>query len=445
MTRRHSASASPCSRSTRFRPIRKSRTPRAATRARVRSTWPAATSTSPATSRTSSPSASRPTITRESGLLSLGTGSSVSSDSLVFRIKYAYAQFNLDDWMTKGSWTRIGIQQTPWVDFEEGIYRYRFQGTVFAERIPLPTAMTSSDAGVSFHYNLPSNYGDFHVGVYNGENYQKVEVNDQKALEFRGTLRPFATMAPVLRGLRAHLVYYNDNYAGSDERKRVMGNVTFEHQYLNAGFDYLSAKDQTLATATDASSKGYSIWATPRAPMANGSSWEGLHPGATICRERPRQCSRGHRGSGGRSSTTRNRIETIIGVAYWFPHQGNVSTAIHARLRRPELQQHHDGTPAQRPSRFTAWSIFKRRRSINETDAQCSCRLARRALPASPRRRCRSTGGRHVPDSDLFEVVRRVQQDALQRRASTTSRLARAPAFARSPRRRCSSARPTAR
>ena len=40
----------------------------------------------------------------------------------------------------------------------------------------------SSDAGASFHYNLPSNYGDVHVGVYNGENYNRAEVNDQKAL-----------------------------------------------------------------------------------------------------------------------------------------------------------------------------------------------------------------------------------------------------------------------
>jgi hypothetical protein len=271
-----------------------------------------------------------PDITRESGLLTLGAGNSVSSDSLVFRIKYAYGQFNFDDWMTRGSWARLGIQQTPWVDFEEGIYRYRFQGTVFAERIPLPTAMTSSDAGASFHYNLPSNYGDFHVGIYNGENYQKVETNNQKAFEFRGTLRPFATSLPVLRGLRGHLVYYNDHYNSSDERKRVMGNVTFEHQYLNAGFDYLSAKDQQLAIARDVSSQGYSIWATPRAPMANGSSWEGLlrydhwtpdtattvapaatssAPGVTILNDQ-------------------HQNRTIGGVAYWFPHQGNVSTAI---------------------------------------------------------------------------------------------------------------------
>src|SRR5258705_7500694 len=202
-----------------------------------------------------------PDITRTSGVVA---GNSVTSDSLVYRIKYAYAQFNLDDWMTKGSWVRLGIQQTPWVDFEEGIYRYRFQGTVFAERIPLPTTMTSADAGASFHYNLPSNYGDLHVGVYNGENYQRAETNNQKALEFRGTVRPFASSLPMLRGIRAHLVYYNDQYARDDERKRLMGNVTFEHKYVNAGFDYLSAKDETLATAADGSINGYSLWATPR-------------------------------------------------------------------------------------------------------------------------------------------------------------------------------------
>ena len=271
-----------------------------------------------------------PDITRESGLLTLGPGGSVSSDSLVFRIKYAYGQINFDDWMTRGSWARLGIQQTPWVDFEEGIYRYRFQGTVFPERIPLPTTMTSADAGVSFHYNFPSNYGDIHVGVYNGENYQRVEVNNQKALEFRGTLRPFATGMPVLRGLRAHLVYYNDHYASSDERKRVMGNVTFEHQYLNAGLDYLSAKDQTLATVTDASSKGYSLWATPRAPKADGSSWEGLlrydhFTPNTATTPAPASTSPV---PGVTPLNDQHQNRTIAGVAYWFPHQGNVSTAI---------------------------------------------------------------------------------------------------------------------
>ena len=232
--------------------------------------------------------------------------------------------------MTRGSWARIGIQQTPWVDFEEGIYRYRFQGTVFVERIPLSTTMTSADAGVSFHYNLPSNYGDVHVGVYNGENYQKVEVNNQKGLEFRGTLRPFATRQPVLRGIRAHLVYYNDHYAAGDERKRVMGNVTFENQYVNAGFDYLRARDKTLATTPLIPSRGYSVWATPRAPKADGSSWEGLirydhfTPNTTTTAA-PASTSPA---PGLTTLNDQKQNRAIVGIAYWFPHQGNVSTAI---------------------------------------------------------------------------------------------------------------------
>jgi hypothetical protein len=268
-----------------------------------------------------------PDITRQSGMVA---GTSVTSDSLVFRIKYAYGQFNLDDWMTRGSWVRMGIQQTPWVDFEEGIYRYRFQGTVFAERVPLPTVMSSSDAGISFRYNFAQNYGDVHFGFYNGENYQRTETNNQKGFEFRGTARPFAAGMPVLRGLRAHLVYYNDAYVSDGERQRVMGNLTYEHKFLNAGFDYLDADDQALPTTLNIPANGYSVWFTPRYPMENGSSWEALirydhwTPNTTDGLAPPATAP--FPGSTLLSDQHQNR--TIFGIAYWFPHQGNVSAAI---------------------------------------------------------------------------------------------------------------------
>src|SRR5438067_7947435 len=167
-----------------------------------------------------------PDVTRESGLVTLGPGSSISNDSLVFRIKYAFAQINLDDWMTKGSWARFGIQQTPLLDYEENIYRYRFQGTMFTEREGF---YNSADAGASFHYNLPSNYGDVHVGVYNGEGYTRPDPNDQKAIEIRGSLRPFARNAPRLRGVRATVFYDGDNYIKDAERTRFIGQLTYEH------------------------------------------------------------------------------------------------------------------------------------------------------------------------------------------------------------------------
>ena len=271
-----------------------------------------------------------PDITRESGLLSLAPGSTVSNDSLVFRIKYAYAQFNLDDWMARGSWVRMGIQQTPWVDFEEGIYRYRFQGTVFVERVPLPTVMSSSDAGISFRYNFASNYGDVHFGVYNGENYQRTETNNQKGFEFRGSLRPLAGGKPIFRGFRAHLVYYNDAYVSDGERQRVMGNVTYEHKFVNAGFDYLDADDQALPTTANIPANGYSIWATPRYPFENGSSWEALirydHWTPNTTDALAPASTAPVFGSTRFSDQHQNR--TIFGIAYWFPHQGNVSAAI---------------------------------------------------------------------------------------------------------------------
>jgi hypothetical protein len=232
----------------------------------------------------------------------------VLNGNLLFRIKYAFMQVNLDDWMARGSWTRLGIQQTPWVDFEENIYRYRFQGTVFAEREGF---MSSSDAGASFHYNLPSNYGDIHVGVYNGENYNRAEVNDQKAFEIRGTVRPLATSSMVaLRGLRLHLFANMDHAVKDADRERLLGSITFEHQYLNAGFDYVKATDQTLAASSEVEGRGFSIWATPKSP----TGWEGLLRYDHLTP------------NNGLNSQSRNR--TILGIAYWFPHQGTVSGAL---------------------------------------------------------------------------------------------------------------------
>ena len=62
--------------------------------------------------------------------------------------------------------------------------------------------MPSSDAGVTFHTNFPNNFGEFHVGVFNGEGYGKAEVNDQKSVQIRATLRPMPGGSIAAKGLR---------------------------------------------------------------------------------------------------------------------------------------------------------------------------------------------------------------------------------------------------
>lgn len=242
-----------------------------------------------------------PDISRETG-----TGSSLSG-SQTFRLKYAFGQYNLDDWMTHGSWVRLGVQQTPFVDYTEGIYRYRFQGTIFAERIGL---LTSSDAGLSGHYNFASNYGDVHAGYYNGEGYSRAEANNEKAVQVRGTFRPLP-MGGIWKGLRVTGFYDDDHVVANAKRQRAIGQVTFEHPWFNAGVDVVQSKDASSATKPTVTGSGWSAWATPRLGL---TGWELLlrhddwKPNKDV------------------SSQTQKR--DIFGIAYWFQNLNKVTAAL---------------------------------------------------------------------------------------------------------------------
>jgi hypothetical protein len=253
-----------------------------------------------------------PDITRD-------TDTGALNGNLVFRIKYAFAQVNLDEWTGdwKSTWVRLGIQQTPYIDYMENIYRYRFQGNIFEERDAVGGNLTSSDAGVSFHTNLPSNYGEFHAGFYNGEGYSKAEVNNEKAFQVRGTVRPMATSSSLAaRGLRVTVFYDADHYLQDASRTRFVVNGTFEHRWFNAGLDYLDGKDQTpSAISTEIESKGWSLWVTPFA-KEKGNGVEGLF---RIDRFKPDVTTA--------SKNTQERQRLIAGVAYWFPHPGGAATA----------------------------------------------------------------------------------------------------------------------
>jgi hypothetical protein len=197
-----------------------------------------------------------PDVTRETG-----SGSSLSG-SLTLRLKYGFAQFNLDDWIWRGSYVRVGLIQTPYVEFEESVYRYRFQGSVFADR---EGYLTSADFGASFRTQFPGGYGELVAGLYNGEGYTRADPNDQKAFQVRGTLRPLPGPG-TLRGLRVSLFYDADHYAREADRRRFVTLTSFEHRYVNAGWVYLDATDQASLAQDRIDSSGHSFWVTPRWP-----------------------------------------------------------------------------------------------------------------------------------------------------------------------------------
>lgn len=217
----------------------------------------------------------------------------IAGGSQQFRLKYAYAQLNLDQWLTDGSFARFGMQQTPYLDASEQVYRYRFQGTGFAER---EGYLSSADTGVTMRYVFPGEKGDVHGGVYNGEGYTKPESNDHKAFQLRATARPW-------KPLRATVFAVSDRYDGGEPRKRLIGQLTYEHARGNAGVEVLATEDRALE------GRGWSAFATPKL----GNGWE------LLLRHDHNQPDR-------HSDVVRKR--TITGVAWWFPKLQKATAAV---------------------------------------------------------------------------------------------------------------------
>ena len=135
-----------------------------------------------------------------------------NKDSYTLRIKYAYAQFNLPNWKNylTGMKIEFGQGHFPWLDFEEHINPYRMQGTMAREFFG---TFNSADRGISVagniggklekgflkdlskHYPVFSHYagkyGTFWFSYMNGSGYHNAEVNENKAVEGRITIRPF--------------------------------------------------------------------------------------------------------------------------------------------------------------------------------------------------------------------------------------------------------------
>jgi hypothetical protein len=117
----------------------------------------------------------------------------------------------------------------------------------------------------------------------------------------RGTLRPLP-LGGIFKGLRLTGFIVDDHYANSDKRFRAIGQVTFEHARINAGFDYLQAKDRVSGAAAQIEAKGWSVWATPKL----GHGWELL--------------LRHDDYKPNKSVSFQKQKRNIVGIAYWLPN-----------------------------------------------------------------------------------------------------------------------------
>ena len=250
--------------------------------------------------------------------------------SLVVRVKYGFVEF--DNLLVKKSWLRFGDSQTPWIDFEEHINRYRVQGTVFAEREGL--LPSSGDFGLGYLTPVAGDYGEAHVGVYNGEGAGAAEANKFKSVQGRFTVRPFPH-GGVSKGLRFSGFYNGGWYAAGRPRRVGIIAGHFEHQKLIVlAQQVLATERPTATTLRDIDRSGTSIFTEVRQGLTGWAGWvrfERFDPDTSVANN--------------------SHKRTIAAIAYWMKLAGGVNLGL---VFNNEDVRYERGDPRPDENRFLA-------------------------------------------------------------------------------------------
>jgi hypothetical protein len=183
--------------------------------------------------------------------------------NLTARLEYLYLRAKWTDDRT----FLFGMQETPWLTFEESINRYRAQGTMLTEReglIPGP-----SDLGAALVYTRKNL--EVHGGIYNGEGYGRAELDKYKSLQGRVTATVYSNDASKVRA-RVSGFYSYGWYA--EDRPRNVGIVmgSYESPHVVATAQYVMATDNPFVV-TDLERDGQSFFGEVR---MGETGWAGL-------------------------------------------------------------------------------------------------------------------------------------------------------------------------
>ena len=191
------------------------------------------------------------------------------SGSLVLRVKYGFLQ--ADNVGPATSWVRLGLSQTPWLDFEERIDRYRVQGTMFSEREGL--LPSSGDFGIGYFTPIGGSWAEAHVGVYNGEGASQTDTNKYKSVQGRLTVRPFPN-GPVAKGLRFSGFYNAGWYAADRPRRTGLVAGHFEDQRLVVLLQQVFATERpTALLPANIDRSGTSAYVEVRQGLQGWAGW----------------------------------------------------------------------------------------------------------------------------------------------------------------------------
>ena len=166
-------------------------------------------------------------------------GSPGTNGNLNLRMKYAYAELdNVFSGSAKEDNIRFGQQMNPLVDWEEGLYGYRFANLTPWNFISL----SSTQAGVSINGPLKWNgkqYLDYQIGVFNNASFHAIENAGGKQFMARLSFYPMGAKSKY-QGLGLTGFY---DYGTSNVLPSTPDNKTFRQYRMAALVHYTTAKN----------------------------------------------------------------------------------------------------------------------------------------------------------------------------------------------------------
>jgi hypothetical protein len=173
--------------------------------------------------------------------------SSTNADkTLGYRLKYAYVQ-----WLPSATAPvdfRLGMTQTPFIDWEESLYGFRMQGTMPMERAGFET---SSDIGAAMDFFSKDKGLNGSVAVVNGEGYANPPGGRFMDVEGRASVRLLQTDDNSnVGGLRltGYGHYGRVDQKGGPARNRAVGMVSYKSKLLTLAGEVGVAKNGVTST-----------------------------------------------------------------------------------------------------------------------------------------------------------------------------------------------------
>lgn len=178
-----------------------------------------------------------------------------SDGSLTFRLKYAYVAFTPED---SPLTFKFGQLHTPWVDWEEGLWGYRMQGTIALDR---GGYLTSSDIGAGVDGAWNDQAVNMQVTFTNGEGYHAAEGDKHKDVAARASVRLLPSDDGGSRGgLRLTGLAHVGSRVDGGTRNRFVGMLSYKSKMVTLAGEVARAVNSATSADPDVNANVYSMY-----------------------------------------------------------------------------------------------------------------------------------------------------------------------------------------